>query len=76
MDFLLFNLPSDGVSGAGGSFGAGAGVDEASPGVNSVLITALVGNLEALVWMDEEGSLGAGDRSDLVETGRGSGTDS
>lgn len=45
-----------------------------------MVITALLGNLEVLevLWMDidEEGSVGAGDRSDLVETGSGSGADS
>lgn len=71
MGFLLFDLPSDGASGAGGSFGAGFGVDKALSGVNSGVTAAFVGNLEALeaVRIDEDGSLGPGDRSDLVVTG-------
>lgn len=78
MGFLRFDLPSDGASGAGGSFGAASGVDKALSGVSSLVITALVGNLEALeaLWMYEEGSWGEGDRIDLVETGSGSGADS
>lgn len=77
MGFLGFDLPTDGASGAGGSFGAGSGVDNTLSEVGSVVITALVGNLEVLevLRMDDEGNLGAGDRSDLVVTGSGSGAD-
>lgn len=80
MCFLRFDLPSDGATGAGGRSGADSGVDKALSRVRSVVITALLGNLEVLevLWMDidGEGSLGTGDRSDLVETGSGSGADS
>lgn len=63
MGFLRFDLPSDGASGAGGSFGAVSGVDKALSGVSSLVVTASVGNLEAIevLWMSEQGSWGAGD---------------